>query len=217
VIEALTPSAEHSSDNAPQPGHALEHLTVSYAINISNDAFSTLIQNCTRLRVLEADSTRLSGSVVKEFVKSCQQRETVNAKVVAVDCRNVGDNVMKDITSYIRPRLGWRSFEARKLAYLDARDNEQLDVGQDECDEKKVILKTFYSWQVVDLVKAARDQKHKIRRNMNKAGTSGAMDDLQVSSEKARWWSSGGRRLPAGANTPTLFDTNNQRDGCIVM
>jgi F-box and leucine-rich repeat protein 2/20 len=216
VIQALTPGGESSSDPAPQPGHALEHLTVSFAINITNDAFSNLIRKCTRLMVLEADSTRISGSVVKEFVRLCRQREAMDAKLVAIDCRNVGDSVMKDITSYIRPRLGWRSYDAKKLAYLDGRDKEDLDVGLDECDGKRVVLKTFYTWQIVDLVQSAREKRSKGRKGTSKATTNRAVDDLQVSTDR-RWWSPGGRRMPAGANTPTLFDVDSQREGCIIM
>jgi F-box/leucine-rich repeat protein 2/20 len=38
-----------------------------------------------------------------------------------------------------------RSWEARKLRYLDGRDEEDLKVGQGECDEKRVVIKSFYS------------------------------------------------------------------------
>jgi hypothetical protein len=54
----------------------------------------------------------------------------------------------------MRPRNGWRSWETRKLGYLDGRDEEDLKVGQDKCDEKRVVIKSFYSWQIVDDVRA---------------------------------------------------------------
>lgn len=215
VIQALTPSTESSF---PQAGHALEHLVVSYAMGITNDAFLALIKGCNQLKVLEADSTRLSGNVAKEFVKLCHQREISDAKLVAVDCRNVGDSAMKEMDSLVRPRLGWRAYDAKKLAYLDGRDEEELNVGQDECDEKRVVVKTFYSWQIVDSVKTARAKKLKERKNTRRSATlGGIVDDLELnSSERGRWW--GGRRLPAGTNTPTLLDTNaSSRDGCIIM
>jgi hypothetical protein len=56
----------------------------------------------------------------------------------------------------MRSRKGWRSWEARKLGYLDGRDEEDLKVGQDECDEKRVVIKSFYSWQIVDDVREWR-------------------------------------------------------------
>ena len=92
------------------PGHALEHLVISYAGNVTNQALLNLIRNCTSLRVLEADNTRMTGLVLREFVQTMRARKTPDARVVAVDCRSVGEQVVKELAPQTRPRLGWRSW-----------------------------------------------------------------------------------------------------------
>ncbi|KAI0274954.1 hypothetical protein BC834DRAFT_814786 [Gloeopeniophorella convolvens] len=217
VLDAITPPppSHDSGHTRKAPGHALEHLIVSYAAQLSNDAFQTLIRNCPRLRVLEADSTRLSGTSVREFVRRVRERSTHDATVVGVDCRSVNEAVVRDLADEIRPRLGWRAYEARKLGYLDGRDDEGLGVGQDECDPQRVVLKTFAAWQTVDAVAAARQKRRKggRRRAADASGGSGAEDVLMP---RSRWWSPGGRRS-SGMNSPTLLETNNERDGCTIM
>ncbi|KAG6868566.1 hypothetical protein C0993_001013 [Termitomyces sp. T159_Od127] len=224
VLDALTPSGNrvqshvsHRTDVAPETGHALEQLIVSFAVNLTNGALLSLVQGCTRLKSLEADNTHINSTVLKEFVRSCQQRGIVNAKASVVDCRGVSENTVKDLAGITRPRMGWRAYEARKLMFLDARDGnaEELKVGQDECDEKRVVLKSFYSWQMVDNVKAAREKRRKSKRMISDNGDSGTEVGL---GRPLRWWSPGGRRTPrtSGRNSP-LSVTDFNRDGCTVM
>ncbi|EGO31074.1 hypothetical protein SERLADRAFT_345287 [Serpula lacrymans var. lacrymans S7.9] len=226
VIAAITPAPLTDttlqrgvvSNEAPQAGHALEHLVVSYASNLSNEAFKSLISNCPRLRVLEADSTAMSGSVLKQFVRLTRSRNMCNPTVVAVDCRGIGESVVKELSVSTRPRRGWRSWEARKLGYLDGRDEEELKVGQDECDDKRVVLKSFYSWQTVDAVRAARDRQRKsTRRARNVSGGGSDTEDAVPASGRSgmRWWSPSGRRS-SGNTSPTTGDAND-RDGCTIM
>ncbi|KAI0049278.1 RNI-like protein [Auriscalpium vulgare] len=219
VLRTITPPPESADAGrgarpGATPGSLLEHLVVSCAVQLSNEAFLALARNCRRLRVLEADSTRMSGAVVKEFAALVRQRALRDASITAVDCRAVGEGTVKELAGVTRPRLGWRAYEARRLAFLDGRDDEGLSVGQDECDDARVVLKTFYSWQTVDAVAAARHKRRKSRRDANGSGSSGA-DDLFTS--RGRWWSPGGRRTPAVAS-PNLLDlNNNDREGCTIM
>ncbi|KIJ22176.1 hypothetical protein PAXINDRAFT_106065 [Paxillus involutus ATCC 200175] len=227
VLDALTPQASEteggsssgsaSTPDPPQPGHALEHLTVSYAVNLSNDGFVKLIRACPKLRVLEVDSTCISGVVLKEFVRLVRQRGINDAGLVAVDCRLVGEGVVKEVASRTRPRKGWRSWDARKLGYLDARDGEDIKIGQDECDEKRVVLKSFYSWQTVDAVQAVRE---KWKRKANRKAHNGSSDQLNELDDigsylgRTRWWAPSSRRS-SGNNTPGR--EAGDRDGCVVM
>jgi F-box/leucine-rich repeat protein 2/20 len=158
--------------------------------------------------------------VLTEFVHLSRKRKTVDAKIVAVDCRNISAGIVKELSASTRPRKGWRAHEARKLLFLDAKDGniDELKIGQDECDGKRVVLKSFYSWQTVDAVKAVRDR----RRKSNRRGANDSTSDVDDggSAKPTRWWSPGGRitsRTPrSGSNSPTnMIDINN--DGCIVM
>jgi F-box/leucine-rich repeat protein 2/20 len=224
VLEVLTPepavkaggsTSFKTATEPPQPGHALEHLTVSCATNLTNDTFRALIRGCPRLRVLEADSTIISGAVLKDFVRQVCERGIGDAGLVVVDCRSVGERAVKDVVVNTRPRKGWRSWEARKLGYLDGRDGEDLKVGQDECDEKRVVIKSFYSWQTVDAVRHIRE------RNKKKANKKAQSASEQVSepedgvklSGRMRWWTSSSR-TSSGNNTP---GEDGDREGCVVM
>ncbi|KAG6380786.1 hypothetical protein JVT61DRAFT_5170 [Boletus reticuloceps] len=210
VVEGSTPS---KTTTPPQPGHALEHLTVSSATNLTNDAFRALIRGCSNLRVLEADSTSISGTVLKEFVRQVCDRGINDAGLVVVDCRSVAERAIKDMVANSRPRKGWRSWDARKLGYLDGRDGEDLKVGQDECDEKRVVIKSFYSWQTVDAVRHVRERRKKTNKKSqcNSEQLSEPEDGVKLLG-RMRWWMSGSR-TSSGNSTP---GEDSDRDGCQI-
>jgi len=168
--------------------------------------------------------------VLKEFVHVSRQRRAVNARIVAIDCRGINENIVKELSPVTRPRLGFRRHDARKLNYLDARDDneDELKVGQDECDEDRVVVKTFYSWQTVDAVKAIRDKRRKtMGRKKGSESSNGAGSEIEGGgvggrrSGYTRWWSPSGRRsrnsvANSGNVTPILPEVNGG-DGCVVM
>ena len=229
VLAAITPTtdtpATESRADDKQPGHVLQHLNVSFAANISDTAFLALIRNCPRLTVLEADSTRMDSIVLKEFINLSRQRRAINSKIVAVDCRGIGESFVKEMSPMTRPRLGWRAYGARKLLYLDAKDDneEDLKMGQDECDEYRVVLKSFYSWQTVDAVKAVMEKRKKSTLRRTRSNSSNGTSEVEVSESgrsSTRWWSPSGRRATRGGSgrtspAPLLPDLNN--DGCRTM
>ena len=230
VLAALTPHAPPLSTSSqpirgaphtpPQPGHALEHLVISYAGELTNDALQALVRNCTRLRTLEADNTRMNSGTMRDFVRLSRERSVADATLVAIDCRGVGEHAVKDVAAHTRPRKGWRSWEARRLGYLDGRDEERLGVGQDECDEGRVVLKTFYSWQTVDAVRTAREKRRKANRSQRLSGSgsssaSGTVMDADFATGRARWWASTPRR--SGAGSPLLLEAGEGREGCTIM
>ena len=219
LLEAITPYVDSDESRAaeatPKPGQVLEHIILSHASQVSDEALLSLIGNCPRLKCLEADNTRMGPAVLREFVQSARERNSSNAKIVAVDCRGVSDSLVKELSESIRPRMGWRSHAARKLMYLDARDDgfHELKIGQDECDEKRVVVKSFYTWQTVDSVRAAREK----RRRATKRVTSDS-PDCEDSSWRTRWWSPSGRRLPnSGRDTPQSVTDIHGNDGCLLM
>ena len=209
TIEALTPPvSDAASRSSTVPGSHLEVLHLSYAVQISNEALLSLVRNCTRLKHLELDNTRVNGATVKEFVRLARKRQETDAVVAVVDCRNVGENAVKDLVGSTRTRMGWRGWDARFLGYLDARDNEGLGVGTDECDERRVGLKSFFSWQTVDAVSAAREKVKRSRRGR-------AVDEDYFSSRRSSKWWSPGSRFGSGSSSPVVGDRD--RDGCIIM
>ncbi|KIY50686.1 RNI-like protein, partial [Fistulina hepatica ATCC 64428] len=195
VLAALTPVQDPTQPEAfrRQAGHALENLVISHAMEVSNDAISRLVNSCPRLRVLEADHTSLRSSTMKRFIEKTREGHMCNAKIVGIDCRSISENAVKNVVDVTRPRLGWRAHDARRLKYVDGRDptfSQLQQPVQDECDEMRVVLKTYYSWQTVDAVKAAYANIHKTPM----PDSTGAYTAARESAGLMRWWSPGGRR-----------------------
>lgn len=176
VLKTLTPSIgggdggpiSESGSTSPQPGHMLEHLILSYAHNITNNAFLHLIRSCTRLITLEVDNTRVSCAVVRAFVETVRQRGIGDAKIAVMDCRTCPESFVTELldAGVIKPRLGFRAFEARAIGgFLDGRDRDNCGSPSsetssspvrreiDECDDTRVALKSFWSWQALDAAK----------------------------------------------------------------
>ncbi|KAJ6486102.1 RNI-like protein [Mycena vitilis] len=215
VLATLTPAPPDETEDAdPAPESPLEHLIISGALEVSDDALLALIRGCARLTVLEADNTRMGPVVLKTFIRTARRRALQDPKIVAIDCRGFGEVLLKDLAVHTRPRLGWRAHGARGLGFLDARDGaaEDLKVGQDECDPARVVVKTFYGWQTVDAVQAGREKrrKAKTRRAANESAGSSDVDDSV--GRGTRWWSPGGRR--SGTNSPPVVPEN---EGCTIM
>ncbi|KAG8903306.1 hypothetical protein FRB99_003465 [Tulasnella sp. 403] len=217
----------------PAPGEFLEQIILSYAGNLSDAAFLAMIHGCTKLKVMELDNTRASDQVVKEFVKTCRRRQMQGAEVLAVDCRNVTRAVFGEGTGssglYLtRNRRGYRSWEARNLGYYDERDKKDKKSGWDaitgsamvgdECDESRVVVKTFHSWQAVDNMVAARERRR--RALLAKAAeTSGEHSHASggEGSRTPRWLPWRGAH-GSGTQTPVGgIDLGGDDRGCVIM
>jgi F-box/leucine-rich repeat protein 2/20 len=232
VIDSLIPEPRMASpatgqrqlkeEQGPQPGEMLEHLTISYAMTITPDAMARVIRGCRKLRVLEADNTRITGSIMRDFVSRRRHREkgfTLSegggSEIVGIDCRAVSEGVVKEMRGSTRPRRGWRGWEARDLGYEDSHSTGTMDatgvvigplIGQDECDEKRVVVKSFHSWVTVDNV-AEQRAKLKDANRGSKAGNA----------ELPRWltqWSVG-RRIPTHSTQGTPEESEDR--GCVVQ
>jgi F-box/leucine-rich repeat protein 2/20 len=181
---------------AALPTARLERLCVAYAD--ATDA--ALVRAAPRLRVLEADNTHLSGGTLAAFVHAARARGIRGAYCAAGDNRGVGEVAVHALDTVTRPRAGFRAWDARTLAFVDGADGEGL--GTDECDDGRVVVKTFYSWQTVDAIAATRRKRAKARRAESPPGGS-----------RMRWWSPGGRRASTLAST----DPREAGEGCVVM
>ena len=188
VLEHITPSplppARKGQDPDPQPGEKLEHVIISSAQDVSPEAMCRLIKGCKNLRVFEADNTRVSSAVIREFVNRRRAREkrerstssgsnvgvgtatTGGSEIVAIDSRWVSDTTIRDLINVTRPRRGFRSWEARDMVYEDsAAVNMPIEegggelMGQDECDQTRIVVKTFQTWSNVDSVAQQREKR----------------------------------------------------------
>lgn len=240
TLDVLTPPSSdrrRGEERELETGDRLEHLVVSFAMELSPEAFTRLIRGCKALKVLEADNTRISSGVIREFVTLRRKRERRarnessassgsalifsgigGSEIVATDCRSVTTALIEDLKTMTRPRRGFRTYDARFLDFEDgaavtlsiAQGGGPL-VGQDECDETKVVFKSFHGWTVLDEVRQKRD-KRKLKAQTG--GSSGAGDIVTGSSTPSgRVW---GRRS-AGHNTPHGEDGFDRGATCIIM
>lgn len=221
VLEVLTLEEDGEEEMEKQPGHALEHLVVSNAGELSDHALRALIRGCPQLRVLEADGTSITPNTLRKFVATARDRSLTEAKIVAIDCRGIGEGVVKELAPQTRPRAGWRAYGARKLKYFDARDEIYSDLGkdaQDECDEGRVVLQTFHAWLAVDAMAAAREKVRRSQRRNHNSSASSEGDRSRGSG--MRWWSPGGRSRPAsyaGSTEARNMTAMSSGDSCLVM
>ncbi|KAG9074838.1 hypothetical protein FRC06_010428, partial [Ceratobasidium sp. 370] len=188
VLEALTPpladdgqdeTSSIASDESIQiamradpvhPGHALSHLVLSHCTQVTSGALAQVVRACPRLAVLTLDGTPVDDRVVRFFVCAARARGLVGAEIGATDTRFVARAGLP--TSSIRPRRGMREWATRGLGYVDARDPNTAD-ADDECDERNVVVKTYWSWQAVDgLLERRRASLATARRNTD-VGPSG--------------------------------------------
>jgi F-box/leucine-rich repeat protein 2/20 len=240
ILEVLTPppppdTLPTQSASAQQqhlhPGMRLEHLVLSYATHITSETLTSLIHACPRLTTLEVDNTRISENVVKEFVRISRERKLKGAEIIAVDCRGVGKSILGQLTDMIRPRRGWRDWGSRNLMYTDGRDESEKDqdvnltpggpgTGQDECDESRVVMKCFWSWQGVDATLQARERKRRLmasRRHTTGARGRGEADDGTGRGSRGRWWSARGSPVTSGTSSPTGESASLEDRGCTIM
>jgi F-box and leucine-rich repeat protein 2/20 len=232
VLDSLIPEPRMASSTAgqqqskdeqgPQPGEMLDHLTISYAMAITPDAMARIVRGCKKLRVLEADNTRITGSIIRDFVSRRRHREkglilseSSGSEIVGIDCRAVSEGAVKEMRGSTRPRRGWRGWEARDLGYEDSQSTGTVDVtgavvgppiGQDECDERRVVVKSFHSWVTVDNI---AEQRAKLK-NANGGTKTG-------NAELPRWltqWSLG-RRTPTHSTQGTPEEREDR--GCVVQ
>ncbi|CAE6446800.1 unnamed protein product [Rhizoctonia solani] len=164
VLEIITPPMDFEEDDdedldeesihialkadESHPGHALTHLILSHcaSANLTSGALAQLIRACPKLKVLSVDGTQVDDRVVRFFVCAAQARGLLGAEIGATDTRHVARAGLPPPTS-TRPRRGIRNWESRGMGYVDGRDWAE---GEDECDERRVVLKTYWSWQGVD-------------------------------------------------------------------
>ena len=176
VLETLTLDADELRARRvrPQafdayPGERLEHLILSSCGRITSEAATALIRSCKHLRVLEVDGTRASGSLVREFCRHAKRHGHEGTEINVSDCRGLpGDSLVRELNPHTRHRRGWRGWDARRLRFLDS---------EGDCNESRVLFKSFWTWQASDAARTARDKK--IRAAVS-AGTATALEGAEL-------------------------------------
>lgn len=180
-----TRHARSRDANSPVPGSQLTHLILSEVFRVDN-TLKTLVQSCSKLRHLEVDSTRVSDEFAKWFVDVMRERRAADitsstksgantAKspyLSVIDCGHMTRHGCNSIlaTGIIRPRIGYRSPALRHLNYGDADEllpltqnlvlaDQYRNMLDDECNEERICVKSFWYWQALD--RKERESKKK--------------------------------------------------------
>jgi F-box/leucine-rich repeat protein 2/20 len=134
--------SEHLA-KAPCAGR-LEHLSISYCENLGDAGMLPVIRECTKLKTIDMDNTRISDLVLAEaaaMVRARSSRTTTAApprtslRMVVFDCQNVTWTGIREVLS--------RNAEIKRPS---ARAAEK---GQLATYPSEVIgLKCFYGWQM---------------------------------------------------------------------
>jgi F-box and leucine-rich repeat protein 2/20 len=143
LAELTNPILSEHLAKAPCAGR-LEHLSISYCENLGDTGMLPVIRECTKLKSIDMDNTRISDLVLAEaaaMVRTRSSRTTsaapprISLRMVVFDCQNVTWTGIREVLS--------RNAEIKKPS---ARAAEQ---GQLATYPSEVIgLKCFYGWQM---------------------------------------------------------------------
>lgn len=143
LAELTNPILSEHLSKAPCAGR-LEHLSISYCENLGDAGMLPVIRECTKLKSIDMDNTRISDLVLAEaaaMVRARSSRTTsaapphISLRMVVFDCQNVTWTGIREVLS--------RNAEIKKPS---ARAAEQ---GQLATYPSEVIgLKCFYGWQM---------------------------------------------------------------------
>lgn len=134
--------SEHLA-KAPCAG-CLEHLSISYCENLGDTGMLPVIRECTKLKSIDMDNTRISDLVLAEaaaMVRARSSRTTTAApprtslRMVVFDCQNVTWTGVREVLS--------RNAEIKKRS-VRAAEQGQLATYPSEV----IALKCFYGWQM---------------------------------------------------------------------
>jgi F-box and leucine-rich repeat protein 2/20 len=122
----------------------LEHLSISYCENLGDTGMLPVIRECTKLKSIDMDNTRISDLVLAEaaaMVRARSSRTTgaaplrISLRMVVFDCQNVTWTGIREVLS--------RNAEIKKPS-VRAAEQGQLATYPTEV----IGMKCFYGWQM---------------------------------------------------------------------
>ncbi|GAA5902021.1 uncharacterized protein JCM6883_000468 [Sporobolomyces salmoneus] len=219
----------------------LETLLLNSCSRFTDEAILEVVRECKRLKVLEVDGTEVSDSTAKEFVRLVSERQERGnqegteekgggrPKVLSIlDNRLTGRRLHREIgTSSIRPRIGYRGWWTGDAVgfYHDGNEENTVDGEEseepwkkrlEECDEERIVVRSFYSSLEVDAANAARRarEENRVKAKDSKGGgllRIRAMSDSVLSANSARV--GGGENGHEGEGD----GNSSTATGCLVM
>ncbi|ORY90847.1 hypothetical protein BCR35DRAFT_328604 [Leucosporidium creatinivorum] len=159
----------------------LQEVNLSSCIGISTGAWPSLLERCTSLRALHADGTTIGEDAARSFVASRWAAGVEGAFISVLDNRFLTRQLQKEVQGMSRPRTGQRGYWTTPLAYDDGPDDGGLLGGRkgalEECDETRVVVRSFYGNLEVDLADARRKIRSGVGRDKRRGRRSGSTGD----------------------------------------
>ncbi|GAA93629.1 hypothetical protein E5Q_00273 [Mixia osmundae IAM 14324] len=154
VLHALTPSTKMRTREGA--GRLLEHLVLSSAVNMSDEATLNLISRCLHLRIIELDNCPgISDVSLRKFVETMRARGTRASEINVTDCRAITrDALPPAMLGSVRPRRG----QADSWRYDALHYGEPAASLTDELDDRRVIVHSFWQWAMLDDRQRDRDE-----------------------------------------------------------
>ena len=107
-LEELSNVVLQTLSNAPCAS-SLRHLSISYCENLGDTGMLPILKNCTNIRSLDMDNTRISDLVLAEAASMVRRRSgrtdipnrrpSVGLRMVAYDCQNVTWTGIREVLS----------------------------------------------------------------------------------------------------------------------
>jgi len=201
----------------------LETLILNTCISLTDSGILEIARTCEGLRQLELDTTEVSDSTAKEFIRLCLERSQSQSQshsgssstpmvLSLLDNRLTGRRLHREIGQSVRPRIGYRGYWTGAAVgfYHDPSDEEEegggggSSGGLSECDESKVVVRSFYSSLAVDAADAVRSLREK--REREGIGKEGQRKNRSMSDSQVFTTMDSGRRESLGTST-----------GCSIM
>ena len=176
----------------------LETLILNSCISLTDQAILGIVRSCEALKVLELDTTEVSDSTAKEFIRLSLERHQSHPEpqspptpmvLSLLDNRLTGRRLHREINQSIRPRLGYRGFwtgSAVGFYHDPSPESEDEGGGLRECEDSKVVVRSFYSSLEVDAANAVRAIRERRSEREKEKGRDGvqrkgrAMSDSMV-------------------------------------
>lgn len=147
----------------------LTQLNIGFATNVTPGAMISLIRDCPKLRVLEADvsliskteawltyqNTQANGAVIGEF----HHHHPEDGKLSLIDCRAISAADYLRVAGISRPRDGFTGYSAIPMGYSPS------DI------QEKAVIKAFWSWRRVEIARGWKETLAAKERELAQAGT----------------------------------------------
>jgi F-box/leucine-rich repeat protein 2/20 len=133
----------------------LEWVVFNSCGRITDGGIRSLVEKCQTLTTLEVDSTSVEDGTISYFINSrVNYASTVEKKTPTLlsilDCPSISRRPTRDLQHHLRPRTGQRGYLSAPFTYHDPPLPPPSCLHLQECDSRKVVVRSFQNSLEVD-------------------------------------------------------------------